>query len=205
MNWVVLSLPLPSRLSSRIFQLCPAPSSAALRKLWALSWWAAGWWTAKRTEVCCGVWLWKRRRIPRMSLPATAIGAAHRRMKPCSVSHGGFARSIAIKPRESIIVIGTQGCWSDWLRAAGATEARRNGSHQVNSNSHLPLTVGSIEFQRSGIKLRWDLGVPMASVMVTMESEVIGECIEWIWIDVGLKKAEALFAPPCIFVNGLGD
>ena len=35
----------------------------------------------------------------------------------------------------------------------------------------------------------------MASVMA-IESEVIGECVEKIRIEVGLKKTEALFALP---------
>ncbi len=38
----------------------------------------------------------------------------------------------------------------------------------------------------------------MASVMV-IGSEGFGSCVEGIRVDVGLKKAEALFALPCIF------
>ena len=38
----------------------------------------------------------------------------------------------------------------------------------------------------------------MASVMA-INSEVIGECVEGIRVEVGLKKAEALFALPCVF------
>ena len=43
----------------------------------------------------------------------------------------------------------------------------------------------------------------MASVMV-IGSEVFGSLVEGIRVEVGLKKAEALFALPCIFVDGLG-
>ena len=38
----------------------------------------------------------------------------------------------------------------------------------------------------------------MASVMAT-GSEGLGNCVEGIRVDVGLKKAEALFAVSCIF------
>ena len=38
----------------------------------------------------------------------------------------------------------------------------------------------------------------MASVMV-IGSEVFGSCVEEIWVDVGLKNAEALFALLCVF------
>ena len=38
----------------------------------------------------------------------------------------------------------------------------------------------------------------MASVMV-IGSEGFGRCVEGIRVDVGLKKAEALFAVPCVF------
>ena len=35
--------------------------------------------------------------------------------------------------------------------------------------------------------------------MMTIENEVFGSCVEGIRVDVGLKKAEALFALPCVF------
>ena len=38
----------------------------------------------------------------------------------------------------------------------------------------------------------------MASVMA-IGSDGFGSCVEGIRVDVGLKKAEALFALPCIF------
>ena len=38
----------------------------------------------------------------------------------------------------------------------------------------------------------------MASVMV-IGSEGFGSCVEGIRVDVGLKKAEALFAVSCVF------
>ena len=38
----------------------------------------------------------------------------------------------------------------------------------------------------------------MASVMV-IGSELFGSCVEGIRVEVGLKKAEALFALPCVF------
>ena len=98
----------------------------------------------------------------------------------------GFGRRIAITPKQQPNAIGAQRCWSDWFRAAGATEARASVSHQGNSNSLLPLTYATIKSQRSGIKLRWDFARRMVSVMA-IRSEGFGSYVEGLWIDVGLK------------------
>ena len=74
-------------------------------------------------------------------------------------------------------------------------EARESVSHQGNSNSHLRLMFGSIKSLTSGIRWRRDFARRMASVMV-IGSEVFGSCVEGIRVEVGLKKAEALFALP---------
>ncbi len=110
----------------------------------------------------------------------------------------GFARTTGTKLKAAQSAIGAQGCWNDWFQKAEAVKAGWSGFHQDSSNSRLHLIVASIKFQRSGIKLRWDLDEPMASVMV-IRSEGFGSCVEGIWIDVGLKNAEALFTLPCIF------
>ena len=109
----------------------------------------------------------------------------------------GSARTTGTKAKAALGAIGAQGCWNDLLKPIEVPEARRTGCHQDSRNYPLPLTSGSIKFQRSGIRWRWDLDERMASVMATW-SEGFGCCVEGIWIDVGLKNAEALFALPCI-------
>ena len=78
----------------------------------------------------------------------------------------GSASITATKAKAALGAIGVQGSWNDWLKKAEAVKAGRTGSHQVSKNYPLHLIFASIKFQRSGIKLRWDLDERMASVMV---------------------------------------
>ena len=105
----------------------------------------------------------------------------------------GSASITATKAKAALGAIGAQECLNVWLKKAEAVKPGRTESHQDNRNYPLHLIFASIKFQKAGIKSRWDLEGRMESVMA-IGSEVFGSCVEGMWVDVGLKNAEALFA-----------
>ena len=74
-------------------------------------------------------------------------------------------------------------------------EARESVSHQGSSNCLLHLIVASIKSLTSGIRWGRDLDEPMAFV-IAIGSEVIGECVEGIRVEVGGKVLRMVLVCP---------
>ena len=80
-------------------------------------------------------------------------------------------------------------------------QARESVSHQGSINCLLHLIVVSIKSQRSGIRWRRDLDEPMAFVMA-IESEVVGECVEGIRVEVRREVLKMVLVCPGILRFG---
>ena len=77
-------------------------------------------------------------------------------------------------------------------------EARESVSHQGSSNCLLHLIVASIKSLTSGIRRGRDLDEPMAFV-IAIGSEVLGECVVAIRVELGRKVLRMALVCPGFF------